>query len=83
MKKTGIFYGSSTGKTEDVAKRIAARAGIADKDIHNVAETKPSEIAEYDILLLGSSTWGSKRPEPVSAEHSNRPIIPSTNRKLS
>ena len=59
MKKTGIFYGSSTGKTEDVAKRIAARAGIADKDIHNVAETKPSEIAEYDILLLGSSTWGS------------------------
>lgn len=29
MKKTGIFYGSSTGTTEAVANLIASKLGIA------------------------------------------------------
>ena len=28
MKTIGIFYGSSTGTTEDIAKRIAAKLGV-------------------------------------------------------
>lgn len=59
MKRYGIFYGSTTGSTEDVAHRIAKRLDISDSDIHNVASTAPSAVADYDVLLLGTSTWGS------------------------
>ncbi|MCM1310424.1 MAG: flavodoxin [Bacteroides sp.] len=58
MKKIGIFYGSSTGVMADVAKRIAARLGVAAEDIHDVAKTAPSEVGEYENLILGTSTWG-------------------------
>lgn len=59
MKKFGIFYGSTTGTTENVAGRIAKIMGIADEDVRNVAETAPSALADYDTLILGTSTWGS------------------------
>lgn len=59
MKKFGIFYGSTTGTTENVASRIAKIMGIADEDVRNVAETAPSALADYDTLILGTSTWGS------------------------
>ena len=58
MKKVGIFYGSTTGATEGVAETIAARLGVASEDIHNVGTTKVDEVDKYDVLLLGSSTWG-------------------------
>lgn len=58
MKSIGIFYGSSTGTTEGVAKRIAEKLGVADSDIHDVAGTAVNEVAPYEVLLLGSSTWG-------------------------
>ncbi len=59
MKKIGIFFGSSTGTTADVAGRIAKKLGVADADVHDVAKSAPSDVAPYDVLLLGSSTWGS------------------------
>lgn len=58
MKKTGIFYGSSTGTCEDVAGRIAVRLGVDSADVHNVADMTAGMIEDYDVLLLGSSTWG-------------------------
>lgn len=59
MAKIGIFFGSSTGTTADVAKRIADKLGVAEADVHDVAKSAPSDVAPYDVLLLGSSTWGS------------------------
>lgn len=59
MKKTGIFYGSATGTTADIAHRIANILGVADADVHDVAQTAPSRLGDYDILVLGSSTWGN------------------------
>lgn len=59
MKRYGIFYGSTTGTTEDVAHRLAKLLDIPESDIHNVANTSPSAVADYDVLLLGTSTWGS------------------------
>lgn len=59
MKKTGIFYGSATGNTADVARMIAGRLGVDAADIHDVASTAPSALGAYDNLILGSSTWGS------------------------
>lgn len=59
MKKTGIFYGSATGTTAEIANRIAGLLGVADADVHNVADTAPSKLADYELLVLGSSTWGN------------------------
>lgn len=59
MKKYGIFYGSTTGATEDVARRLAKVMNIEDADVHNVANTAPDAVADYETLILGSSTWGS------------------------
>ena len=59
MEKIGIFYGSTTGITESVAYRLAELMHVKKEDIHDVARSKPSEIGQYDLLLLGSSTWGS------------------------
>lgn len=55
---TGIFFGSTTGNTEQLAGDIAARLGIADADIHNVGSSSADDTDAYDTLLLGSSTWG-------------------------
>ena len=59
MNKIGIFYGSATGTTSDVARRIAKLLSVSDKDIHDVAATAPHVMGDYDVLLLGSSTWGN------------------------
>jgi len=57
MKTIGIFYGSSTGTTEDIAKRIAAKLGVDASNLYDVAKASPSDLAGYEVLILGSSTW--------------------------
>ncbi|MDH6311879.1 flavodoxin I [Parabacteroides sp. PFB2-10] len=58
MKKTAIFYGSSSGTTEDIAGRMAGQLGIDSSDVYNVGEASVDDAAAYDVLILGSSTWG-------------------------
>ena len=58
MKKTGIFYGSSTGTTEAVAKLIASKLGIAAEDVHDAGKLTAELAGSYDVLILGTSTWG-------------------------
>lgn len=57
MKKYGIFYASNTGTTAGVANRLAKIMGIPPEDIHNVADTAPSALGDYETLIIGSSTW--------------------------
>ena len=57
--KTGIYYGSATGTTAEIARRIASMTGVSDADIHDVADTAPHTAGDYDLLILGSSTWGN------------------------
>lgn len=59
MKRTGIFYGTSTGNTREVAEMIASRLGVKDSDVHDVASVAPSELGNYDVIILGSPTYGS------------------------
>lgn len=59
MKKIGIFYGSSTGITAEAAQDIAKLMNVGESDVHNVAKSAPSDVAPYDVLILGTSTWGS------------------------
>lgn len=58
MKKIGIFYGSTTGNTEGVAKQIQAELGADNADIMEVSEAKSADLEGYENILLGSSTWG-------------------------
>ena len=53
---TGIFFGSTMGTTEAVAADSAKQLGVADADVHNVADTPAGEVQKYDLLVLGSST---------------------------
>lgn len=59
MKKIGIFYGSTTGTTLEVAQAIARQLDVNPEDVHDVAITAPSKVGDYDVLILGASTWGS------------------------
>ncbi|MDR0508116.1 MAG: flavodoxin [Dysgonamonadaceae bacterium] len=58
MSKIGIFYGSSGGNTEGVAKNIAKKLGIEANDVYDVCNAKADDLSAYDVLLFGSSTWG-------------------------
>lgn len=53
---TAIFYGSSTGNTEDIANRIAKKLG--DIEVFDISNSGLSKIKDYDKLILGISTWG-------------------------
>ncbi|MEA2098611.1 MAG: flavodoxin [Campylobacterota bacterium] len=58
MSKIGIFYASSTGNTEDVAKLIKEKMSSFEIDLHNVADCVDGEMENYDSIIIGASTWG-------------------------
>ena len=55
MAKIGIFFGSTTGVTEDVAGKISAKLDNA--DVHNIAGNL-EKMNDYDVIVMGTSTWG-------------------------
>lgn len=55
MKNIGIFYGSSTGSTEGIAKTLAEKLNA---DLFDVASNPIDELAKYQNLIFGVSTWG-------------------------
>lgn len=59
MNKIGVFYGSTTGTTEDVARRIANKLNVPSSHVFDAAKLNETLVGEYDVLVLGSSTWGS------------------------
>lgn len=56
MKKIGLFYGTYTGTTGNVAKRIAKALGEEHVDLHNI-NTDGELMKYYDVLIIGTSTW--------------------------
>jgi flavodoxin I len=58
MGTIGIFYGSSGGNTEGVARQIAKQLGVASGDVYDVCKAQASDLSKYDVLLFGTSTWG-------------------------
>lgn len=63
MKKYGLFYGSATGTTANVAKEIGKALNMDKDDIINVAEASPEMFGDYETLILGTSTWGDGEVE--------------------
>ncbi|MBL4902064.1 MAG: flavodoxin [Desulfocapsa sp.] len=63
MSKALIVYGSTTGNTEIVAEQIAEI--LKDKGVEvtlkNVVDATVAELGkEYDLTVLGASTWGEE-----------------------
>ncbi|WP_063658370.1 flavodoxin FldB [Aliivibrio fischeri] len=55
--KIGLFYGSSTCYTEMASEKIRAFIGEDLIDVFNIKETPVTTMNDYDLLLLGISTW--------------------------
>lgn len=59
MKQIGIFFGTETGTTRLIAKKIQKKLGdeIAAKPV-NVNRLTPEEMLQYDALILGTPSYG-------------------------
>ncbi|WP_028023867.1 flavodoxin FldB [Enterovibrio calviensis] len=55
--KIGLFYGSTTCYTEMAAEKIRDILGDDLVDVHNIKDVSVSDMNQYDLLLLGISTW--------------------------
>ena len=56
MKSTIVVFGSSTGTCENIANTIAEKLGV---EAINVTDFSADTVANYDNLILGTSTWGA------------------------
>ncbi|MFA5983772.1 MAG: flavodoxin [Methylococcaceae bacterium] len=59
MSKIGIFFGTDTGSTRLVAKKIFSLLGegVAEKP-KNINRTSVAELLQYDALILGTPSYG-------------------------
>lgn len=57
MANIGLFYGSTTGNTLKVAEMIQEAFGADEVDIFDVREATAAMLDNYDVLVLGTSTW--------------------------
>lgn len=71
MAKVGIFFGTDTGNTRKVAKTIATKLGdVADKPV-NINKASVDDLLAYDVLIVGSPTYGEGELPGMSAGHDN------------
>ncbi|WWO98072.1 MAG: flavodoxin FldA [Candidatus Dasytiphilus stammeri] len=57
MKKLGIFFGSDTGNTENIARMIHIKLGKSIAEIYDIAKSTKQDLEKFKILLLGIPTW--------------------------
>ena len=62
--KIGLFYGSTTCYTEMTAEKIQAMLAVdpalpssCSVTLHNLKQQPLAAMANYDVLILGISTW--------------------------
>lgn len=57
MSKVLIVFGSTTGNAEEAAGRIKELIGD-NADLKDASSISGKDMAGYDLVILGSSTWG-------------------------
>jgi flavodoxin I len=61
MAKIGLFYGTDTGNTERVAKKIKeqleAKIGAGEVELLEIYKKKKEDMTKFDLLILGMPTW--------------------------
>lgn len=63
VRAVGLFYGTSTGKTEEAAEMIASEAGVEGKDIGDIAA---ADLTGFDGIIAGVPTWNTGADEQRS-----------------
>ncbi|AMA65030.1 Flavodoxin-1 [Candidatus Arsenophonus lipoptenae] len=61
MSKIGIFFGSDTGNTENIAKMIQEM--LDDSEMYDIAKSSKEDIEAFNILLFGIPTWYYGEPQ--------------------
>jgi len=63
MKRVLVIYGSTTGNSEFVARRISeilANSGVA-VELKDVVNVQISDLfSDFELIILGCSTWGEE-----------------------
>ena len=60
MAKIGLFYGSTTGNTEESAEAIQAAFGGEDVvELFEISGASTSDFAGFDCIIVGSPTWNT------------------------
>jgi flavodoxin I len=57
MGYIGLFYGTQTGNTELIAKKIQQELGEEIVDLFNVKDATAEDMAQYSILIMAAPTW--------------------------
>ncbi|WP_199250453.1 flavodoxin FldA [[Phormidium] sp. ETS-05] len=57
MGKIGLFYGTQTGNTQNIAELIQKQFGGDLVDLQDIADTEPDDFAPYDCIIVGCPTW--------------------------
>jgi flavodoxin I len=57
MDRIGLFFGSDTGYTETIAKKIVELWGDDVVEVHDIKDAVPADLEGYTQLILGTSTW--------------------------
>lgn len=59
MENIGIFFGSDTGNTENIADKIQRSLSSATlkASIYDIADVSSEEVKKFNIILLGAPTW--------------------------
>ena len=60
MAKGILIYGSTTGNTETLSEGVVEglKQGGVEVTAKNVTEANVNELTQYDLIVLGCSTWG-------------------------
>lgn len=58
MAKIGLFFGSTTGNTQDIAERIQKEFGGEDVvTLHEISEVEEDEFNDYENIIIACPTW--------------------------
>ena len=57
MEKIGLFYGSDTGNTENIAHKIRDKISRENVYLIDMYDAKVEDFAQYNKIILGLSTW--------------------------
>lgn len=57
MEKVGIFFGSDTGNTENIAKIIHKEIGKSNSILYDISNSSKQDIENFNNLIFGIPTW--------------------------
>ncbi|AFY37719.1 flavodoxin [[Leptolyngbya] sp. PCC 7376] len=58
MAKIGLFFGTQTGNTEEIAETIRTElGGESVVDLFDAADIDASDLSNYEYLIIGCPTW--------------------------